>query len=546
MKKNVKIILAVAAAIGAVAAAFYYISMPLAVDTIVTEKAPAEMYFIEKGEAAPSEEVDVYTMVAGKIDSIHVEEEDYIEEGDVICILDTTDLELQIDELEASIDSYEAQIDNLDQQEEKEKDALSTNKSNLQAQLNSIDALKNSTDSTKGSQVELQTSINSQYEESLAYAQEKLKNSNDNIAYAEESLTYTQNNLTYAENDLANAENDHNNATILFENGVISQNDFDNSLRSVEAARKALDAAKKSVADAEKALEDSKKAVIDYEKQVEDSQALIEQGSKQLSIIESGDPTSTSEYYDSQREQVSVQIEGIDEQLSKSYTGSMQDYYAALIDSCQVNIESVEDMIEDYTILAPVSGKIEGSYMKGSSFVNSQSPLVKILETRKNEIEVFVTTNNIEEIEIGQETELILKRRDGDITLTGVISKIDDKATTKISSLGIEEKRVKVTITPDDNDALKAGYDVDVKFIYYQEPNAITVPKTAVFSVDGKDMVWAIRDGVLVMAPIKKGMELRTDYVVEGGLSENEYVVKDANEKELTEGRKAAGPEQTP
>ncbi len=543
MKNIVKIILLIVAVVASVAAIYYYSSKPLAVETVTAEKSEAEMYFIEKGEAVSSDEVDIYTMMTGKIQELYVKENDYVEEGGVICVLDTSELSFKIDELDATIKSYEAQISNLSLQETKEKDSLKTSKSDLQAQLKGIDARKSSTDSTKTDQAGLQRVINSQYSENLSYAQEKLTNSYDNIKYAEENLTFAKNNVEYAEKDLVNAEEDFEKSKVLFENGVISQFEYDNAERTIDNYRKALDAAKKSVEDAEKALSDSQKAITDFEKQVEDSKYMIEQGNKQLSVIETSDPTSSEDYYASLKEQLQVQISGIDSQISKTYNASMTDYYSALIGSCQVNIDSLKDKIEDYTITSPSSGVIDKLFIENWNFVSPQAPLAKVLETRKDEIEVYITTNNIDEIKIGQEVELILKRRDEDKYYKGKVTKIDDKATTKISSLGIEEKRVKITVKPDNPEIFKGGYDVDVKFVYYKAPDAITVPKTALFKVDDKDMVWVIKDDKLKLTPVEKGRELRTDFVIDTGLSENDIVVKDANEKDLDEGKKAKGAE---
>jgi hypothetical protein len=104
--------------------------------------------------------------------------------------------------------------------------------------------------------------------------------------------------------------------------------------------------------------------------------------------------------------------------------------------------------------------------------------------------------------------------------------------------LGIEERKVKVTVTPDMPNELNDGYNVDVKFHYYFEENKLTVPKTALFKENGVDMVWAVQNGRLVKIPVQKGVELRTEIVIDNGLIGGIIVITDCNLSGLKEGIK--------
>jgi hypothetical protein len=118
------------------------------------------------------------------------------------------------------------------------------------------------------------------------------------------------------------------------------------------------------------------------------------------------------------------------------------------------------------------------------------------------------------------------------------VSAIENSAEVKISALGIEERKVKVTVTPDMSNELNEGYNVDVKFHYYFEENKLAVPKTALFKENGVDMVWIVQNGRAVKTPIQKGAELRTEFVIDRGLNEGVIVITDCNLSGLKEGIK--------
>jgi hypothetical protein len=49
-------------------------------------------------------------------------------------------------------------------------------------------------------------------------------------------------------------------------------------------------------------------------------------------------------------------------------------------------------------------------------------------------------------------------------------------------------------------------------------------------------MVWAVQNGRLVKIPVQKGVELRTEFVIDSGLIEGGIVITDCNLASLKEG----------
>jgi HlyD family secretion protein len=78
-----------------------------------------------------------------------------------------------------------------------------------------------------------------------------------------------------------------------------------------------------------------------------------------------------------------------------------------------------------------------------------------------------------------------------------------------------------------------------VTFYVFRAENQITVPRTAIFRLNGEDAVWVVRGGdtgPIRPATVQTGMELRTDTIIESGLAEGDFVVNDANNQDLSDG----------
>ena len=221
---------------------------------------------------------------------------------------------------------------------------------------------------------------------------------------------------------------------------------------------------------------------------------------------------------------------------------SLADYYRALISVEQINIAQLEKDIENCRVSATASGVVTRLNAKNTNLITTAAPVAEITVSDGGAIEVFISTSDVDSVHAGDIVELILKRREGDISLAGRVDQVETNAEVKLSALGLEERKVKVRITPEragtEGITLGAGYDVDVRFTLYREENKLTVPKTALYKDEGRDMVWALRNGSIQATEVVTGMELRTEFVVESGLTEGDAVVTDANNDALREGLK--------
>jgi len=240
-----------------------------------------------------------------------------------------------------------------------------------------------------------------------------------------------------------------------------------------------------------------------------------------------------------QRQSIQAQIDAIDERLGTSYIGGMVSYFRSLIEMTDFSIAQLEQQMGRAEITAPVSGRITSLPVADANLVGPGSMVAMIGSGAM--VEVYIPIREMAGVSVGDEVELVLDRRFGAETITGTVASLDDMAEVRLSALGVEERRVRALIEPQQSDLL-IGYSMDVRFTVLSLPESLIVPKTAVFrQVDGYDYVW-VRDerGRAEMRQVTRGVETREGFVISSGLDFGDQVVRNANQEGLSAGARLA------
>ena len=222
--------------------------------------------------------------------------------------------------------------------------------------------------------------------------------------------------------------------------------------------------------------------------------------------------------------------------------GGAVQYYAGMKEALEAQIESLAYQIDQCTIEAPSPGTVARISVKEGETAVPGAQVMTLLQKGLFKIEVFVLTEDVDELRPGMEVTIIQDKLDKDITFTGTVSAIAPSAVEKTSALGLEEQRVKVTVLPavPQGLTLRPGYALDVKFKIAEEKDRLVVPKTAVFPYENGDAVWVVRKGKASIQPITKGFENDTEIAAVKGLREGDLVVLDPQAEGLKEGKRVA------
>ncbi len=297
------------------------------------------------------------------------------------------------------------------------------------------------------------------------------------------------------------------------------QEPYESRLRAqqlqVEQAQRDLETAKTNLLRIKELYDAGAVSTQEYEaaqKMVETAENHLEQQKEALALLyESHGPTSgTNRYYEGRIEALKAQISSLEYKLSKS------------------------------RIVAPIDGTVSGLDIKEGQVVSPSQLMMTVFKPGSYQVEVYVLTEDVAEIELGMKVKLVQDREDEDIVFEGTVENIAPSAVKTISPLGLEEQRVKVTIRPAVPEGLQLfpGYELEVEFTTAKRENELVVPKTTLFPYENGDALWVVRSGRAKIQPVKTGFENDRDVTIVEGLQEGDLVIVNPQLQGLAEGKK--------
>lgn len=154
-------------------------------------------------------------------------------------------------------------------------------------------------------------------------------------------------------------------------------------------------------------------------------------------------------------------------------------------------------------INSPVSGVVLQRYQTRRQFLPAGTPLLTIGRLQEMEITAEVLTERATRISSGDPVESF-GQGVPDGPLTGEVVRVNPAGFKKISSLGVEQQRVKVTIKPDRlPPELGVEFRVHVRIFHDQATDALILPRTCLFrGEDGGWQVLVVRDGRTELRPV--------------------------------------------
>lgn len=218
----------------------------------------------------------------------------------------------------------------------------------------------------------------------------------------------------------------------------------------------------------------------------------------------------------------------------------MREVYGAEIQRLGAELDILRSNLAKAVIHAPVAGPVLEKYIENTRVLPAGTPILKLGDLGTMEIESDLLSEEVVGVSVGDKVELIGKAI-GDTPGMGQVDRIYPSAFQKISSLGIEQQRVK-TIVSFDNSALKlrAGTRLDLRIITDETPDALAVPERSVFRRDGEWYVFVVRGGRAELRQVKLGLKNDTWASVTEGLTEQDAIILEPKNEIEPGGRVAA------
>jgi len=154
-------------------------------------------------------------------------------------------------------------------------------------------------------------------------------------------------------------------------------------------------------------------------------------------------------------------------------------------------------------VRSPANGRVLRITERSERIVAAGSPLVEIGDPRSLEVVIDVLSSDAATIHPGDRVRLAEWSGVVDVQETsrlgGRVREIEPSGFTKVSALGVEEQRVNVIVNLDASPpVIGDGFRVEASIIVWSEPNAVSVPRSALLQAKGKTGEWTafvVRDG---------------------------------------------------
>ncbi len=182
--------------------------------------------------------------------------------------------------------------------------------------------------------------------------------------------------------------------------------------------------------------------------------------------------------------------------------------------------------VERATIRSPIDGVVLRRHETRHQYLQPGAPLLTLGNLADLEVVAEVLTERAMAISPGDPVEITGEGLPGG-PIAGKVLRVYPAGFKKISSLGVEQQRVDVTIAPARRPkSLGVEYRVEVRIYYGNADNALILPRTSLFrGEDGGWMVMVVRAGLTQLQPVKVGLMNDNEVQILSGVSADDAVV---------------------
>lgn len=196
------------------------------------------------------------------------------------------------------------------------------------------------------------------------------------------------------------------------------------------------------------------------------------------------------------------------------------DIYQAQVRQAQANVDLYESQLSDNYIRSPIDAKVTNINAKKGEVVSTSESVINLLSSEPFQIKVNI-----------YEQDIINVKPDDSVKITLVAFPKEDFYG-KVLSVDPAEKIVdnvvyyEVTVEfPDQPEGVRSGMTADIVIRTNKKDNVLRVPKNAVESIDGKDMVQVVKNGKINSTEIVTGLEGDNYVEIVSGLNEGDEII---------------------
>lgn len=489
------------------------------------------------GTVSPEESVYVIPMVTAEVLSTNVSLGEEVNEGDVLCKLDSEAAQLQLASAKAQYDSAAAGVNSAEVGYEVAQAQYESTVAQLDAQMG---GQKNLQMYQLQIQVDsVHSGIDDIYEQMSDLEEDKAK-ALEQKGELEQAIgdagNYVNQANAYVEQARRNYEaavaavtalepGDYKKYQDILANrfhGDIDEYNYtlDRAKEGLAAAQSAYDQANAVASQASAAynqatsaydqLESGIESIDDGREQLDgalaDTYKSLEQAEAIKNITEEQVYSDTQKIVDANKKAAAMGLESAAAGINSAQVG---------VEGAQVAIESAEYQLDMYTLKAPISGVIEAVNVKEHDFASPNTPAYIISNKEAMTVTFYVSEGVRNTFQTGQKVTVDRNGKLFDGVITEIGSMVDQNTGLFV---------VKVSVGRPDESML-TGCSVKISADTYSQDNVLLIPYDAVYYDNGQPYVYVAVDGVVARRDIETGIfDEQTMTVVSGLTTEDQLI----------------------
>ena len=412
-----------------------------------------------------------------EVTAVYVEVGDEVQEGDIICTFDSSDIESALADARNNY-AVNQQLNALDNYETQYAETIEEAEESLQNARDTRDAYKNAYTNAVSAEEDALNALN---EAQSQYDMDALKSAYDTAAAALKSAIESTAEITITDLDSYIS-------TVSSENNGALPGDYTELKAAYDTAKSAYESAQQAVSQAQSAYEQAQAA--------------------------SASAYSAYEQAQSQKESVQEQYDAAVEQAQETYERAQLEDQIVTEDDGLKQIEKYEEQLEDCTVYASMTGTITAlNVEEGGIFTGGT--IYEIQDVHNFIVEAVVDEYDVVNIEKGQ-TAYIVTDSLGDEELEGEVTYVSPVGTsgqTMGSASGTASYEIQITIN-EPQDKLRSGMTASVSIALEESKDTLAVPYDCVqTSENGESVIYVDDNGERKEVVVETGIE--TDYYIE-------------------------------
>lgn len=177
--------------------------------------------------------------------------------------------------------------------------------------------------------------------------------------------------------------------------------------------------------------------------------------------------------------------------------------------------------------IAPINGILLEKWVEPGTFVNAGSPLFRVGDASQVKVEVDILSDEVDGLTLGDQVEMTANYLPN-MKVEGKVIKIAPIAKETTSSLGINQKRLPVTIEVTSHQkSLIPNMPMDVEIIKNIKKDALCLPITAIREDKDGVYVYGVEKGIVKRLNVKLGIQSGEWQEIVEGVTSDDVVISE-------------------